>query len=344
MADDRPLEQLWYGDATGAAAARVALLPLSLLYRGATAMRNAAYDAGVFSSEDPALPCVSVGNLTVGGTGKTPISAWIARRLLDAGAHPAIVLRGYGDDEPLVHARLNPNVPVIVAPDRLAGVKTASTRGADVAVLDDAFQHRRARRVADLVLISAERWSDRPRMLPAGPWREPMAALSRATTVIVTRKIADAARAELVADSVRRLQPTLPIAIAHLALDALESADGSATRSIADLSEQRVLAIAAIADPSAFGEQLERQGARVELHALPDHHAFSDTEIASLAARASAADFVVSTLKDAVKLAPRWPRAAPTLWYVSQRIFVERGGAALDAALAAVLGARRSKS
>ncbi len=342
MPSERPVERLWYGEAAGAAAARVALLPLSLLYRGATAVRNAAYDAGVLASEEPALPCVSVGNLTVGGTGKTPMAAWITRRLLDAGAHPAVVLRGYGDDEPLVHRQLNPGAPVVVSPDRIAGVALAAGRGADVAVLDDAFQHRRARRVVDLVLISAERWNARTRMLPAGPWREPLAALSRATAVIITRKSADLARAERVAEDVQRLQPRVPLVIAHLALDALTSADESTTRPLGDLAGRHVLVIAAIGNPAAFGAQLERVGARVEMHALPDHHAFTDAEIASLSTRAAAADFTLCTLKDAVKLAPRWPRAAPTLWYVSQRIFVERGGPVLDAALAAVLGARRS--
>src|SRR5690242_15793153 len=97
------------------------------------------YDTGVFASHDPAIPAVSVGNVTVGGTGKTPVAAWIATELVERGARPAIVLRGYGDDEPLVHARLNPNVPVIVAADRVAGIAQARDTGATIAVLDDAF-------------------------------------------------------------------------------------------------------------------------------------------------------------------------------------------------------------
>src|SRR5690348_7442624 len=136
------------------------------------------------TTHDPVLPTLSVGNVTVGGTGKTPVAAWIAAELIDRGARPAIVLRGYGDDEPLVHARLNPDVPVIVAPDRLEGIARAAASGADVAVLDDAFQHRRAQRTADIVLVSAERWTRTPRLLPAGPWRESLRALRRTSMIL----------------------------------------------------------------------------------------------------------------------------------------------------------------
>ena len=97
------------------------------------------------------------------------------------GAQPAVVLRGYGEDEPLVHERLNPSIPVIVNPDRARAVALAAARGATIAVLDDAFQHRAIRRDADLVLVSADRWTPDVRVLPAGPWREPLTALRRAT-------------------------------------------------------------------------------------------------------------------------------------------------------------------
>ena len=147
--------------------ARLALAPVEGLYRGIVAARGALYDVGVLPSREPALPSVSVGNLSVGGTGKTPVSAYVAARLREKGGLPAIVLRGYGGDEPLVHATLNPASPVVVSADRLEGVERARVLGADVAVLDDAFQHRRARRSADIVLVSAESWSEQRRLLPA---------------------------------------------------------------------------------------------------------------------------------------------------------------------------------
>src|SRR5205814_8266037 len=179
------VERVWFGDDILARAARVALAPSEALYRVSMGVREALYDAGVLATHDPVLPTLSVGNVTVGGTGKTPVAAWIATELIERGARPAIVLRGYGDDEPLVHARLNPTVPVIVAADRVQGIARARDAGATIAVLDDAFQHRQVSREADVVLVSADGWSPAPRLLPAGAVREPVAALRRATIVVV---------------------------------------------------------------------------------------------------------------------------------------------------------------
>ena len=161
------VERIWWGDDALARAARLALAPLEGAYRGVIALRGSLYDAGLLPARQTAVPAISVGNLSVGGTGKTPVAAFVASELRARGGKPAIVLRGYGGDEPLVHATLNPGVPVVVSPDRVAGVAEARVLGADVAVLDDAFQHRRAERWADVVLISADRWTDDRRLLPA---------------------------------------------------------------------------------------------------------------------------------------------------------------------------------
>ena len=333
-------ERVWSGTSRLAGFARGALTPLELAYRGAVAFRNALYDAGILRSYAPALPVVSVGNLSVGGTGKTPVSAWLASRLACRGASPAIVLRGYGSDEPLVHAALNPEIPVLAAADRLAGVARAAHAGADVAVLDDAFQHRRIRRVVDLVLISAEGNIHTRRLLPAGPWREPAAALRRASLLVVTRKAASLERASEVADALGRMAPDVPQAGMQLALSQLCDAIGTCTLPLRALAGARVLAISAIGDPHAFLEQLTAMGAEVTPATFGDHHRFTAAEAEHLAAAADGYLHAVCTLKDAVKLAPLWPRQAPRLWYVSQRIGVEYGGESIDAILAAVLRAR----
>ncbi|HEX5971196.1 MAG TPA: tetraacyldisaccharide 4'-kinase, partial [Gemmatimonadaceae bacterium] len=140
---DRWPERVWYDRSLASRLARGALAPAGWLYAGATTVRNRLYDAGVLRSRAPSLPVLAVGNLSVGGTGKTPVAAWAAARLLEAGAHPAIVLRGYGGDEPLVHQQLNPAAVVVADADRLRGVDRARAAGADCAILDDAFQHRR---------------------------------------------------------------------------------------------------------------------------------------------------------------------------------------------------------
>jgi tetraacyldisaccharide 4'-kinase len=361
MTERRLVERIWFGDDSIAGAARLGLAPLELMYAGGVALRGALYDAGVLPSHEPRIPAVSVGNLTVGGTGKTPVAAWLACELAARGARPAIVLRGYGDDEPLVHRRLNPALPVIASPDRLAGIERAAAEGADLAVLDDAFQHRRARRVADIVLLSADRWPRARRLLPAGPWREPLRAVRRASLAIVTRKACTREQAGEVREALLRVAPAVPVAIGHLALGELRRVDevpvdsaptslrdalsdapagSTASRPLASLAGERVLAISAVGDAGAFAAQVAALGATVRAASFPDHHRFTRAEAEQLAREVSAKERAVCTLKDAVKLAPLWPREAPALWYVSQQLLVDSGRGAIEALLTALLAAR----
>jgi tetraacyldisaccharide 4'-kinase len=336
----RKVERVWWGTGLGARAARAVLAPAALLYRVGMAIHSALYRFGIRRARPLALPAISVGNLTVGGTGKTPVAAWIAATLLTRQAHPAIVMRGYGDDEPLVHERLNPEVPVVVSSDRVRGVERAATLGADVVVLDDAFQHRRAARIVDLVLLSADRWASAPRLLPAGPWREPLSALRRASMALVTRKAASPATASAVADTIRHRFPGIPVSVLALTLQELRSATGESTMPLEALANARALAIVGIGDPSAFLRQLAATEATVRAAVFPDHHEYTHAEAARLASMMAAGEIAVCTLKDAVKLAPHWPREAPPLWYVSQSVVVEEEGDALDALLTRVLAAR----
>jgi tetraacyldisaccharide 4'-kinase len=332
---------LWEGDGLGARVARAALTPAEFLFGAITSVRASLYSSGILTTRPTALPALSVGNLTVGGTGKTPVSAYLAGRLRAAGAKPAIVLRGYGTDEPLVHETLNPGIPVVVSPDRIAGIEKAATLGCDVVVLDDAFQHRRASRVADVVLVSADRWrGDRRHLLPAGPWREPLTAAGRASLAIITRKAAPRDTADAVANFVSRTVG-IPAATVHLAPIELRTIDGRVVNADA-LQGESVLAISAIGDPRAFEIQLAAFGGTVASAAFRDHHRFTSAEANALAERAQRYDRAVCTLKDAVKLGLLWPGPSP-LWYVSQRVVVERGEDALEAVLTTTLLAR-SKS
>lgn len=327
------IRRVWESSSAGARFARAALVPVSWAHAAAVAARNAAYDRGFLRSRQLALPSISVGNLTVGGTGKTPVSAFIAARLAELGARPAIVMRGYGDDEPMVHTRLNPAIPVIANPDRVRGAEEACAKGCSVVVLDDAFQHRRAKRDADIVLLAADR-AGPVRSLPAGPWREPLTSLRRATMIIVTRKSASPVRARELLAQARLFAPDAATAIVSLAADRLVGCVSGESLELPTIRDKTVLAVAAIGDPRAFAAQLSESGARVELAAERDHHAYSAADATALAARAARADFAICTLKDAVKLAPLWPREAPPLWYLSQRVVVESGAAELDAILA----------
>jgi tetraacyldisaccharide 4'-kinase len=342
------VERVWFGGDAVASVLRTALIPAERLFGGVVGARDILYDAGWLPAAETPIPAVSIGNLTVGGTGKTPMAAWFARELVLRGARPAIVLRGYGDDEPLVHRVLNPDVPVIVAPDRADGVARAAKEGADIAVLDDAFQHRRVQRIADVVLVSADRWTGDVRLLPAGPWREPLDALRRATLIVVTRKAASDAMVDQLHERLAREVRNVPRVSVRFALGMLVrvSRDGEPreTRSLESLRGASTHAVLSIADPAAFQSQLAELGATVRPHVFPDHHAFTTEEISRIASGISANDTVVCTLKDAVKLAPVWPRLAPTLWYVSQQVMVERGVGGLERLVEDIVRVRSSTS
>ena len=327
----RAIERLWAADGGGARM----LAPLSWVYASIVGAKNLLYELGVFRAHALGVPTVSVGNLSVGGTGKTPVSAWVASELRALGAVPAVLLRGYGDDEPTVHERLSPGMVVIADADRVAGAARARARGANVLVLDDGFQHRRAARDLDLVLVAAEQRLVH-RLLPAGPLRENAYALRRASLLIVTRKSASVAEAEEAAASWTGFAGAPKSVIIHLRPGELLATDpGAADQRLAlgALAGRRVLAISAVGAPRAFEAQLADAGAVVDPAAYPDHHPFSGAEVEQLARRAGLADVTCCTLKDAVKLGPRWPRQAPPLWYLSQAVEVERGALLLQDAL-----------
>jgi tetraacyldisaccharide 4'-kinase len=160
--------------------------------------------------------------------------------------------------------------------------------------------------------------------------------------LIVTRKAASPERAHEVRDAVTRAAPSTPVAIAYLAASGLRRADADETRRLADLRGQRVRLVAAIGDPRALIGQLAAAGAVVDARIFSDHHPYTDRDIAQLATGADADTTVVCTLKDAVKIAPRWPRAAPALWYVSQRVIIEDGLEHLSRSIRNLLDARSS--
>ncbi|MES3033131.1 MAG: tetraacyldisaccharide 4'-kinase [Gemmatimonadota bacterium] len=332
-------ERLWYGDGAGARAARAMLSPLSALYGVAIARINAASDRTPMSPAPIAV--VSIGNLTVGGTGKTPVSAWFASRLQAAGATPAIVLRGYGGDEVLVHRLLNPAVPVLADAKRTRGVQRAAQDGADVAILDDAFQHRRAARDADVVLVSADRWTGDVRLLPAGPFREPLASLGRASLVIVTVKAAADAQVRATLAAVRGAT-SCPVACVDLAPTSFVNVATREERALSAWRGARVLAVSAIGDPAAFSAQLTRLGLDVTPRVFPDHHPFDAADVSRLVQAGEPMDAVICTLKDAVKLGSQWPGSARSLWYLSQSVVPRDGADALDVLVRSVLQARRN--
>ena len=332
----RVVRWLWTSRRPDARLVRLALLPAAGLWRGTMAARELAYRRGWLTVHDLPLPSVAVGNLTVGGSGKTPIAIWIARHYVSRGLVPGILLRGYGGDETLVHQHAVPEAAVIADADRAAGAERALARGAEVLVLDDAYQRLDVRRDLNIAVVSAEttravRWP-----LPAGPWREGLGALDRADAVIVTRKRAtpEAALA-LVADLQGRVQG--PIAIAHLGMRYLEGMVSGTRQLASTLAGKRVVAASGIADPDAFVAQTKATGAAVQVATWKDHHDYRDEDVAWLAHAARRADHVVITQKDAVKLRNRWPNSVPEPLVAMLDLEWEEGGDRIVAALDAVV-------
>lgn len=316
------------------------LLLLEMLFSAGVRLRGWRWRRRSQSQPRNPIPVIAVGNLTVGGTGKTPIAAWILDQALARNCHPALVTRGYGRDEVMLHARWHPQVPIVVERERPKAVRDAAARGADVAVVDDAFQHLALRRDLDVVLLAAEEPFP-GRLLPRGPYREPASALGRAGVVIVTRKSASAAEAERVAAQVGRYAPGAAVGRVHLAPTAWQHLDGSP----ATAPLRPAFVVSSVGDPDSVASAVADAGvAVVDGRAFADHHDYTSNDIRSLV-RAVGARPIVTTEKDAVKLSA----FADELQGIEVRVLTlqvlwESGRAevehAIDAALAGVHTAR----
>ncbi|HKR55854.1 MAG TPA: tetraacyldisaccharide 4'-kinase [Gemmatimonadales bacterium] len=336
----RLVRWIWESAGISSWIVRVALLPFAVLYKAVMWIRGIAYRYRWVRTSSLPLRSIAVGNLTVGGTGKTPVSAWLANWFLRHGARPAILLRGYGDDEPLVHARLAPKAVVQANPDRHAGATAAARAGADLLVLDDALQTLRIRRDINLVLVAAEHLAYSPFPLPAGPWREGWGALGRADGIIVTRKLRSAEDAARLADRIAKRWPKTPVGIVHLAISGFEGLRSGQALAGGTLAGRRLLAAAGIADPDSFAAQLQERTGKsgaVQLVTYQDHHAYTDADVTALLNAAATADYVVVTEKDAVKLRSRWPAEAREPLVATLGVQWERGHEAFEALLSTLI-------
>ena len=276
---------------------RTALLPAEGLYGSVIYVRNRFYDRGIFGAVRSPIPVISVGNLAVGGTGKTPFSAWLVSQLSKSGRIPALVTRGYGSDEVRLHASWNPDALVVVDPRRARGVAHAAERGADVAVLDDGFQHRRLWRDIDIVLLAAEHGT-RNALLPRGPFREPIGALARAHVILVTRKTADTSESVQVEAEIAAAAPRAVRGRIRFRVCGWTDLKGSP----AEKPTGDVLVVTSIAEPESFLEMVRSEGLEsAEAFAFRDHHEFTEADVARIRGLARQRD-LVTTEKDAVKL------------------------------------------
>lgn len=301
------------------------LAPVEALFGLGVGARNRAYDRRLARVERVDVPVVSVGNLAVGGSGKTPFAHWVADRLSARGERPAVLHGGYAADEPELHRRWAPAIPVFTDGDRARGARAAQQGGATVIVLDDAFQHRRLHRDLDIVLVAAEHWTGEPRLLPRGPWRERPTALARAGLVVCTRKTASAAAA---ADVARQLSKytDAEVAVVHLRADTWMHGDATA-----EPPDGRTLIVAALASPTVFEADAKAAGADVaDTMYFADHHEYTRADADAIMQRA-AGRAIVTTEKDWTKLDRLLDARA--VWLLRQTVVPGQGAGEIDAAL-----------
>lgn len=292
---------------------RQALWPLALLYGAGMALRNALFATGVRRVHRLDVPVVSIGNLTVGGTGKTPAVAWLCAQAKAAGRRPGVLARGYGrapgaelNDEGVLLRRRLPWLLQEQDPDRVAAGRRLVAKGCDYVVLDDGFQHRRLFRDRDVVCLDAARPFGDGQCLPAGDLREFRSGLRRAHVLLLTRAgaLTPEQRAERVRGLWRLCDRELPVhACEHAPTDVVRRPAGEVLPLDA-LRGRRVVLWSAIARPQSFRATVEALGAEVvgeERHR--DHHRFTPTDVAAAVAVARAADaLLVTTEKDDARL------------------------------------------
>jgi tetraacyldisaccharide 4'-kinase len=326
---------------------RAALSAAEPVYASAMALRNRMFDAGLRKSHRLGRPTISVGNITTGGTGKTPVVRWLAQRLGGSGWRVAILSRGYGaapdslgDEQLMLDRALNSPVErhrvlIVANPDRVAAAHEALRLRpeTDVFLLDDGFQHRRAARDLDVVLVSAANPFGYGHVLPRGMLREPLSGLRRAGALLITHADrAGAPELSAIEQTLRRHNAAAPIyhaVHAHAALrTATVASSAPADRSLDDLRGRSWFAFCGIGDPDTLLRQLQGAGGRHAGHRwFGDHHRYTADDLAALRrdAAAAGADVLLTTEKDWAKLSqlpasPSHSQGVPPVWRVDLEI------------------------
>lgn len=326
----------------------------SKVYSAGVRARAWAYRQGVFRRISVDAPLVSIGNVTVGGTGKTPLTIYLAQRLCEQGRKPAIVSRGYlkegrglvvvsdgrrilagrrqAGDEPYMMARALPEVPVIVGPNRSLAATVACGRfGPDIVLMDDGFQHLKVQRDLDVVVIDASDPFGNGMTIPRGILREPPNHLRRADLLVLTRTdqtdALDTLRAHLT-----ELNPKAPIVESVHEPTALMHYQGHVDLGLGTLQAARIVALSSIGNPKAFQRTLRSLGAEiVDAWNLPNHHIYRRAALGDLIDRARhlRVDAIVTTEKDMVRFPPGFAFNIP-MWILGVTLRISSGEEHLD--------------
>lgn len=349
------------------------LILLSWPYRGIVCLRNYLYSSGFSQAHRVSATVLSVGNLTTGGTGKTPLVIWLCRLLQQRQLRCAILTRGYktprGElaDEPALLAAQCPGVPIVVNPDRVEGAGEAICRhDAQVLVMDDGFQHRRLARDLDIVAIDAtspfgpgsmgvppvdlRSWASCPcygRILPAGLLREPITSLERAHAVILTR--CDQASGDMlrqIEEAIRRINSDLAIARSVHVPVRIETAEGVKI-DLEEVAGSRIFAFCGLGNPQSFFRTVDRlRGVLAGTQVFDDHYRYSDGDLNQIRKQAveQRAELILTTQKDWTKIAKLpIPQDHPPLAYLAVELQITTGAQELTALIDRALGDRMAK-
>ena len=305
------------------------LYPVSLGYHLAVSVRNFLYDFKLLSTSTASVPVICVGNLTVGGTGKTPMVSWLADYFSHQGKKVAIITRGYkrsgsqkpllllpdskshykagelGDEAAMLHAR-HPQAALVLDADRSRGAQTiCSSWQPDIIIMDDGFQHRRLQRTVNIVMIDSQRLFGNGLLLPSGPLREPITALQRADLVIFNKF--DAHHSSFAKKSRKVLNHISPARLftAHYQIHSLHNLkDPSRPVAGNQLHGKKTMAFAGIANPGYFFQQLEQQGIPLlRTLSFTDHMNYNKKSLQKISREAAGCQLIITTAKDAVKIA-----------------------------------------
>lgn len=325
MVNPQSFRELVSGRKHGLAAAflRLGLRLAEIPYTAVVSLRNLLYDSKLLETVTVDAFVVSVGNLTLGGTGKTPLVAWLAERLQAQGRSVALISRGYGgrrlSESELFAAGLNdearelwlrlPGVPHWQNADRVAAAREllADDEIIDTLILDDAFQHRRIARQLDIVLLDALEPFGFEHVFPRGTLREPLSGLRRADLVLLSRcDLIDRQQRDRIRARVHSLAPqAIWGEIAHKARSLVSFGGSFQEEAVELLRGKRILAFCGLGNPTGFLHTIQESGgAMIALEIFPDHHHFTASELEALARRAAReqADFILCTMKDLVKI------------------------------------------
>ena len=320
------------------------LAPLSPIYEAVSRLRVRGYRSKLFTTHKLPGRVVSVGNLTTGGTGKTPMVLWIAERLAASGKNVGILTRGYrgsgstSDEVRLLQSRLPAGVKFGVGANRFAQGSLLAREGVEWFVLDDGFQHLNLARDVNILLIDAANPFGGGKVLPAGRLREPRSAMSRADAIVITRSEHAPA-----IESAIRLDSSAPIFYSQAKLDGLFSADGEATTALAPSRDAKWFSFCGVGNPDAFAADLKQWGFAVAgKRVFKDHHAYTQAELdeIALAAERAGAAHLICTEKDKFNLPPGGRTRLP-IYYCRISMRVDREADLMRLILGEEIGARQ---